>query len=584
LTQANWRRENINQFVRAIYDSVKVVKPWVKVGSTPIGNYAYGVPGVSNGLYGYSDVFCDSRRWLQEGKHDYLAPQIYWALTGNWPFNRILADWLANSYGRHIWGGVASYQNRPNDASYNVYNQTAQIIQVSRDQKSAGNIFFRLRVNLEINNYASTKSSYLYPANIPTMPWLDSIPPGIPQNLTITKIDEKTFQLTWDKAEPGTDGDTARYYNIYRSISPEIDYEDGANLYHITTNDNNTFTVNFTEPPERNYYFTVTALDRGNVESAPSNVVLIRVVDFDDVSSSLGDIIPLKITNVRSTDIEILSLEFTGEDADLFSFTSIPDFPLVIAPSESVDLSVQFTPNNSLGIKTADIVIEYNSSVQLSEIIKLKANSIPHEPVISINLLDLAFGNVTVGDSLQKSVMITNGGYEDLVISSVSINGAGFILPNKEQSINVRRSSNYELLVRFLPTAITDYNGSITLTQNATGSTSTNIQLSGKGLEVISVDDLEKPTEFKLEQNYPNPFNPTTNIVYHIPSRANVRLSVYNVLGQEVSVLVDEVKDAGNYVVKFDASNFSTGVYIYKINVSTSNKMFVNYKKMLLMK
>jgi hypothetical protein len=95
---------------------------------------------------------------------------------------------------------------------------------------------------------------------------------------------------------------------------------------------------------------------------------------------------------------------------------------------------------------------------------------------------------------------------------------------------------------------------------------------------------LEKPVEFKLEQNYPNPFNPTTNIAYHISSRGNVRLSIYNILGQEIGVLVDEMKDAGDYLVKFDATNLSTGVYIYRIDVSTDNKTFIDHKKMLLTK
>jgi hypothetical protein len=283
-------------------------------------------------------------------------------------YHPTLVDWMKTTYGRHIWGGVGSYVDA-------VYPQIPEIIRVTREENSVGNIFFRLRMNLSINNYAATRSSYLYPANIPAMPWIDNIPPATPQNLIITKIDDKTWQLTWDKAAPGADGDLAKYYNIYRSIWTVTDYEDGANLYHITTNDSNSYTLSFTEPPTRNYYFSVTALDRNNVESAPSNLAPILVNDVTDL-----------------------------------------------------------------------------------------------------------------------------------------------------------------------------------------------------------------PTEFKLYQNYPNPFNLTTNIVYHISARANVKLSVYNVLGQEVRVLVNEVKDAGDYIVRFDANNLSTGVYIYRIDISTDNKTFVDHKKMLLMK
>jgi uncharacterized lipoprotein YddW (UPF0748 family) len=367
MTRVNWRRENINKFVRAIYDSIKAIKPLVKVGSAPVGIYQQSEGSTFNGLA----LGCDSRSWLNSEIHDYLAPQIYWALNNtNTPYFRILNYWVNNNTsGRHIYGGVGAYVEA-------VYPQIAAIIDTTRTVQSQGNVFYRYE-NIAARSYAATRSVYQYPANIPSMPWIDSIPPGIPQNLAITQIDDKTYELTWDKAAPGADGDIAKYYNIYRSILTVTDYEDGTNLYHITTNDDNSFRISFTEPPERNYYFSVTALDRNNVESNPSNVVSIIV---------------------------------------------------------------------------------------------------------------------------------------------------------------------------------------------------------------INVTDLEKPSTFKLEQNYPNPFNPTTNIAYHISSRANVRLSVYNLLGQEVSVLVDAVKDVGDHLVKFDATNLSTGVYIYRIDVSTGNKTFVDHKKMLLTK
>jgi outer membrane protein assembly factor BamB len=104
-------------------------------------------------------------------------------------------------------------------------------------------------------------------------------------------------------------------------------------------------------------------------------------------------------------------------------------------------------------------------------------------------------------------------------------------------------------------------------------------------------DDVEiynsKPTEFRLEQNYPNPFNPTTTINYTIPASLNpskggtyVKLNVYDILGREVTTLVNEEKQPGNYEVKFDATNFPSGVYLYKL---TSGAITLT-KKMLLMK
>jgi Secretion system C-terminal sorting domain len=85
---------------------------------------------------------------------------------------------------------------------------------------------------------------------------------------------------------------------------------------------------------------------------------------------------------------------------------------------------------------------------------------------------------------------------------------------------------------------------------------------------------------YKLEQNYPNPFNPATSILFSIPKEGNVKLAVFDVLGREVTTLVNEVKTAGSHVVNFNASNLSSGVYIYRIEAGT----FKDAKKMLLVK
>jgi len=88
------------------------------------------------------------------------------------------------------------------------------------------------------------------------------------------------------------------------------------------------------------------------------------------------------------------------------------------------------------------------------------------------------------------------------------------------------------------------------------------------------------PASYKLNQNYPNPFNPTTNIQYSIPINGLVKIVVYDILGKEVATLVNEVKTAGVYIVDFDASSLSSGIYFYKI---TSGN-FSNIKKMILIK
>jgi hypothetical protein len=97
-----------------------------------------------------------------------------------------------------------------------------------------------------------------------------------------------------------------------------------------------------------------------------------------------------------------------------------------------------------------------------------------------------------------------------------------------------------------------------------------------KSIEV----DMNGVKKFELTQNYPNPFNPTTTISYILPQAGMVRLTLYNILGQEIRTLVNETKEAGTHTINFDASDLNSGMYIYKIESGS----FTQTKKMTLVK
>ena len=97
---------------------------------------------------------------------------------------------------------------------------------------------------------------------------------------------------------------------------------------------------------------------------------------------------------------------------------------------------------------------------------------------------------------------------------------------------------------------------------------------------LLSVNETENINNFSLSQNYPNPFNPSTKISYSIAAAGIVSLKIYDILGREVSTLVNEEKPVGRYEVNFNASQLASGVYFYQIKAGD----FVQTKKLMLLK
>ena len=104
------------------------------------------------------------------------------------------------------------------------------------------------------------------------------------------------------------------------------------------------------------------------------------------------------------------------------------------------------------------------------------------------------------------------------------------------------------------------------------------INKTNEGTEEEKIDQL--PDEFSLSQNYPNPFNPSTEITYKILEDDFVNITVYNTIGQEVVVLVNQYQAAGEHIIQFNAENLPSGIYIYKLK----SGRFIDVKKMILTK
>jgi photosystem II stability/assembly factor-like uncharacterized protein len=94
----------------------------------------------------------------------------------------------------------------------------------------------------------------------------------------------------------------------------------------------------------------------------------------------------------------------------------------------------------------------------------------------------------------------------------------------------------------------------------------------------------EIPNSFKLYQNFPNPFNPTTTIHFSLPVKANVMLRIFDIMGKEITRLIEGNYNAGSYEVFWDASEYSSGIYYYSLSASSENDFYIETKKMALVK
>jgi photosystem II stability/assembly factor-like uncharacterized protein len=142
-----------------------------------------------------------------------------------------------------------------------------------------------------------------------------------------------------------------------------------------------------------------------------------------------------------------------------------------------------------------------------------------------------------------------------------------------ENWFQIRSCSNNSLNVVYFLDSSTGY---------IVGSAGTIIKTTNGGGEPIGIHPIsnEIPKQFILHQNYPNPFNPTTKINYELPITNYVKLTVYDILGREIEILVNEKQSAGIYEVEWNGTNYSSGVYFYKLNAGD----FAETKKMVLIK
>jgi uncharacterized lipoprotein YddW (UPF0748 family) len=187
LERDDWRRNNVDTFVREVYRSVKATKPWVKFGISPFGVWRTGVPETIRGFDAYAELYADSKKWLNEGWVDYFTPQLYWQISRQDVSYPVLLNWWVsqNTHNRNIWpGNFTSRVGSTGDQSWKTQEILDQISVTRLQEGASGNVHFSARVFMQNRDSINDKllaGPYAGPALVPPSPWLDSIAPRAPR-------------------------------------------------------------------------------------------------------------------------------------------------------------------------------------------------------------------------------------------------------------------------------------------------------------------------------------------------------------------------------------------------------------------
>lgn len=205
-SRGSWRRDSVNHFVERLYAEVKGAKPWVKVGISPFGIYRPGQPKQIKGFDAYSELYADSRLWLDRGWLDYLSPQLYWKIEKPaQSFPVLLHWWVAqNKRGRHMWPGLYTSrilpQEDPKDEPWPASEIVYQVKTTRGMAGATGDVHFSMKALLNDNaGLGRTLQAGLYaqPALVPASPWLDNAPPAAPIVAVWADPDTPQRTLTW---------------------------------------------------------------------------------------------------------------------------------------------------------------------------------------------------------------------------------------------------------------------------------------------------------------------------------------------------------------------------------------------------
>ncbi len=234
----DWRRDNVDYFVRELSRRIRQEKPHMKFGISPFGvwrNIDRDSTGSKTqaGQTNYDDLYADVLKWLREGWIDYVTPQLYWNIGFKVADYKVLVDWWSkHTYGKHLYIGQGVY--RIGGKGWEDPDELLNQVTVNRGYASVhGSMYFSAKTFLRNKNGVNEKMSGIYPykALIPVMDWLPSHRPATPVLTNVSGNTREGILLEWKDTVSTS---TAAYYVIYRFAKDEpLNLEDASRILAV---------------------------------------------------------------------------------------------------------------------------------------------------------------------------------------------------------------------------------------------------------------------------------------------------------------------------------------------------------------
>jgi len=204
LSRSDWRRRNVDTFVRELQAAVHAKKPWLKVGIAPFGIWRPKHPPSVEGMDAFEAISADTRRWLMEGWVDYLSPQLYWGTYfPEQPFGDLAEWWEAqNPKGRHMWPGVSSRwikSKRDPERDAGEIKKQIELVRETVPNVRPGHIYWNLSALMEDRDgivAALQEGPYREGALVPESPWLEGATPGALEDVDLAPVGEG-LEVSW---------------------------------------------------------------------------------------------------------------------------------------------------------------------------------------------------------------------------------------------------------------------------------------------------------------------------------------------------------------------------------------------------